>query len=171
MMNGVFAFARFSPDRQYRYLLTRDLGFPGEGSVMFIMLNPSTADEHQDDPTIRRCISFGKAWGFKTLYVTNLSPLRATDPKVLLAAGMEPDEVWHKNLETIRDRAMNCRLVVAAWGVHGMAEGRANRVLSELAPLKDVRCLGVTKDGHPRHPLYVPSGTEPRPYRHGGKVP
>ena len=72
MIEVAVVLARFSPDRQYRYLLSRDLGFPGDGSVMFIMLNPSTADKHQNDPTIRRCISFGKAWSFKTLYVTNL---------------------------------------------------------------------------------------------------
>ena len=172
--------ARFSPDRKYRYLLTRGLGFTGAGEVMFIMLNPSTADEHRDDPTIRRCISFGKAWGFQTLYVTNLSPLRATYPKELLAAGPEPDDVWEENLDYIIDTALGAVIVVAAWGVHGAAEGRDVRVLAELTRIRSVHCLGTTKDGHPRHPLYVAAGTDPSPYtlschvrlpyHHGGKA-
>ena len=170
MLINALSLARFSPDRRYRYLLLRDLGFTGEGAVMFIMLNPSTADEYEDDPTIRRCISFGKAWGFGTLYVTNLSPLRATDPKQLLAAGPEPEDVWQENLENILEAAMYCGIVVAAWGVHGVAAGRAGRVLEELEPLSTVHCLGLTADGHPRHPLYVPANTNIRPCLHGGKV-
>ena len=157
----------FSPDRAYRYLLCRDLGFTGEGAVMFIMLNPSTADEYTNDPTIRRCVAFGKAWGFGTLQVTNLSPLRATDPKVLLETGPEPPDVWDENLDYIMAAAGSSKLVVAAWGIHGAAEGRADRVLAQLEPLKDVFCLGVTAKGFPRHPLYVPSETKVIHYRHG----
>ena len=81
---------------------------------MFVMLNPSTADEHRDDPTIRRCIGFAKGWGYRTLYVTNLSPLRATYPKELLAAGPEPESIWQENLDNILDTAMVCGIVVAA---------------------------------------------------------
>ena len=170
MLIIAFPLARFSPDRQNRYLLSRDLGFAGDGACMFVMLNPSTADETKDDPTIRRCISFANAWGYRTLYVTNLSPLRATDPKELLAAGPEPEDVWQENMDNILETAMHCGLVVAAWGVHGVAEGRADLVMAELSPLKEVCCLGITKQGHPRHPLYVPAGTPVTHYRHGGKA-
>ena len=81
--------AKFSADRKYRYLLTRQLGF-GDGAVMFLMLNPSTADESHDDSTIRRCINFGKAWGYGWLYVCNLSPFRSPDPRHVVAYGTEP---------------------------------------------------------------------------------
>ena len=91
--------ARFSDDRRYRYLLTRRVG-SGTKSVMFLMLNPSTADEVRDDPTIRRCIGFANSWECGWLYVTNLSPLRATDPADVLEAGPEPDDVWDSNMKT-----------------------------------------------------------------------
>ena len=160
---------RFSPDRKYRFLLSRDLGFAGEGSIMFVMLNPSTANEHQDDPTIRRCISFGKRWGFKTLFVTNLSALRATDPKKLIEAGPEPDDVWDQNIENVIETALYCRMVVAAWGAHGHVENRAARVLEALGPYATTYCLGTTNAGEPLHPLYIPATTRPYPYWRGGK--
>ena len=163
--------ATLGPDRKYRYLLTRQLGFVGDGAVMFVMLNPSTADEHQDDPTVRRCISFGKRWGFGTLFVTNLSPLRATDPKQLIEAGPEPDDVWDQNTDTIIETvALYCRMVVAAWGAHGRVENRAKRVLELLSPFTVIHCLGTTKAGEPLHPLYISATTRPYPYRHGGKA-
>ncbi len=117
--------AKFSPDRRYRYILCRDLGFQGEGRAMFTMLNPSTADEHRDDPTIRRCIRFARSWGYGWLYVTNLSPFRATDPAEMLAEGPEPPGVWDQNLDHIMSAAGSSELVIAAWGNHGSAEGRA----------------------------------------------
>ena len=167
MLRNFFALARFSDDRKYRYFLSRGLGFGGDGAAMFVMLNPSTAAEYRDDPTIRRCIGFAKAWGYRTLYVTNLSPLRATDPKELLAAGPEPEDVRQENLENILETAIYCQVVVAAWGVHGAAEGRADHVIQALEPLTEVHCLGLTAAGHPKHPLYVPANTRLSPYRHG----
>ena len=163
--------ARFSPDRKYRYFLSRDLGFTGAGACMFVMLNPSTADETADDPTIRRCIGFAKTWGYRTLFVTNLSPLRATDPKELLAAGPEQGDVWQENIGNILEMAMYCGIVVAAWGVHGAAERRADRVAQALELHRlHAYCLGTTKGGHPRHPLYVTANTKPRLYRQGGEA-
>ena len=170
MLRNFFALARFSADRKYRYFLSRGLGFGGDGAVMFVMLNPSTADEYRDDPTIRRCIGFAKAWGYRTLYVTNLSPLRATDPKELLAAGPEPEGVRRENLENILETALYCQVVVAAWGVHGAAEGRAGHVIQALEPLTEVHCLGLTAAGHPKHPLYVPANTGLSLYRHRQKA-
>ena len=156
--------ARFSDDRRYRYLLTRRVG-TGKKRVMFLMLNPSTADEVRNDPTIARCIGFASSWDCGWLYVTNLSPLRATDPADVLRVGPEPDDVWDTNVENILETAMCCDFTVAAWGNHGAAEGRADRVLAQLgANGKKVLCLGVTQQGYPRHPLYVPADTRPVPY-------
>ena len=179
--------ARFSPDRKYRYLLSRDLGFVGNGSVMFLMLNPSTADETRNDRTIRRCINFGKAWGYARLYVCNLSPFRSPEPKHVVAAGTEPSEVWRENFTTILTTAEKCDLVVAAYG--GMASGLPpvydyepgeplDREAVIIEALKacghDVQCLGVTKQGNPKHPLYLKADTKPEPfpgpYRHRGKA-
>ena len=164
--------AKFSSDRKYRYLLTRRVGL-ADDAVTFVMLNPSTADETQDDPTIRRCIAFAKAWGFGGLHVVNLSPLRATDPKELLAAGRESDAVWDENLEHIWYKAQTSNMVIAAWGVHGAAENRDSRVMGELREnVGIVYCLGLTKDGHPKHPLYLKADTVPvpltRPYTFPG---
>ena len=177
MEGGHAASARFSPDRKYRYLLTR--AFPVEYSgglrlvVNFIMMNPSTADEKADDPTIRRCIGFARAWGYTDLNITNLSPFQATDPKELREAGPEPDDVWQENIGVILDMICASDGVVAAWGVHGAIDVRADRVVAAIVEaIPDVRltCLGVTKEGHPRHPLYLPSDVARTPYRHGGKA-
>ena len=175
MTTGQALVATFSPDRKYRYLLTRRVGF-ADDSVTFVMLNPSTADETQDDPTIRRCIDFANRWGFGWLHVVNLSPLRATAPKELLAAGRESDAVWDENLEHIRSEALASNMVIAAWGVHGAAENRDYYVMSELrGNVEMVYCLGLTKGGHPKHPLYLKANTVPvpltRPYPFpGGQV-
>ena len=178
--------AKFSPHRKYRYLLTRQLGF-GDGAVMFLMLNPSTADETRNDPTIRRCTNFGKAWGYGWLYVCNLSPFRSSEPKHVVAAGTEPGEVWRENFTTILTTARRCDLVVAAYGWHVDAlpavydyepGARLNREAVIIEALKadgqNIQCLGVTKQGHPKHPLYLKAGTVPVPFawprRHGGKA-
>ena len=178
--------AKFSPGRKYRYLLTRQLGF-GDGAVMFLMLNPSTADEVSNDPTIRRCINFGKAWGHGWLHVCNLSPFRSPDPKHVAAAGTERSDIWNENYDTILTTARRCNLVVAAYGAHADAlpvvydyktGAKLNREALAIEALKgeghDVRCLGMTKQGHPKHPLYLKADTKPvpfpGPYRHGGKA-
>ena len=155
--------AKFSPDRKYRYLLSRRVGF-GDSQAMFVMLNPSTADEERNDPTIRRCIAFANTWGYGWLRITNLSPYRATRPKGLLAQGMEPLEVRAFNLQTILETARASDLIVAAWGNHGQAEARAGLVLDALLDEGlELHCLGTTQQGHPLHPLYVPAVARPVP--------
>src|SRR5581483_9586135 len=97
----------------YRYSLAR---FFGDGGVVnFIMLNPSTADAETDDPTIRRCLGFAKAWGYGTLVVTNLFAYRATDPAELAKAG---DPVGPDNDTRLWSEAQLSDLVVCAWGNH-----------------------------------------------------
>lgn len=145
--------AVLSPCRTWRYALERRWG--SGPFVMFVGLNPSTADEHVDDPTIRRCIRFAKDWGFGGLLMANLFGYRATKPADLVKAAdpIGPDtDVW---LTTLSCRSA---LVVAAWGAHAFTERRAGDVLELLG---DVYALGLTKDGAPRHPLYMRADSKP----------
>ena len=145
--------AVFSPERAHRYVLTRtwDTALP---AMTWVMLNPSTADAMTDDPTIRRCKAFARREGCGGISVVNLFGLRATDPRDLTDAR---DPVGPANDRFI-DMHAQASLVVAAWGAGGTLHGRAREVGQRLTaagvPLK---CLGVTRDGHPRHPLYVRS--------------
>lgn len=155
--------AQFDRSGTYRYSLTRC--WSGHGAtVVFIMLNPSTADARQDDPTIRRCIGFARAWGFSALEVVNLFAYRAAHPARLRAA---PRPVGPRNDRHLRAALARADAVVAAWGVHGAWLGRDRAVAGMLddpglglAP----QCLGLTKGGHPRHPLYLPLDAGRRPY-------
>lgn len=136
----------------YRYSLTRSWG--GGPYALWVMLNPSTADASQDDPTIRRCIGFTKSWGYRKLIVVNLFALRATDPAELLR---HPSPHGPENVQTIRRHLVTAHVVVAAWGAHRAVERRNAPSLVRLAEDqgKQVLCLGTTKAGAPRHPLYV----------------
>lgn len=146
----------FSPCRAYRYTLWREW-IGGEGYAMFVGLNPSTADETQDDPTIRRCIAFAKAWGYAGLCMTNLFAFRATDPKVMKAAG---DPVGPENDRHLLIAGAGAGVIVAAWGANGTHRGRDSEVRWLLPRLQ---CLSLTKDGHPGHPLYLRKTLTPTP--------
>lgn len=144
--------AWLSADRAYRYVLTRRWD---DGPVMaWIMLNPSTADADTNDPTIRRCIGFARREGCGAIWVVNLFALRATDPRVLRAS---PDPVGPANDSFLRERTRT-DYVVAAWGAHGSLNGRSHEVRTALADIP-LLCLGITRGGEPRHPLYVQSDT------------
>ena len=141
----------------YRYRLTRN--WSNERDACFIMLNPSTADASRDDPTIRRCIAFAKSWGCGGIVVVNLFALRATDPAQLVAASIDGiDPIGPQNDEQIQHALDRCHPVVCAWGAKG---GFLERDQAVLAILKHqfiaYSCLGKTKGGHPRHPLYLRS--------------
>ena len=142
-----------SDDRVYRYSLWREW-IGGEGYVMFIGLNPSTADETLDDPTIRRCVGFAKAWGFSALCMANLFAFRATKPKVMKQAS---DPVGKDNDKWLRHLCDGASLVIAAWGTDGSYLARDRKVCNLLGAMD---CLGVTKDGYPRHPLYLRADVE-----------
>ena len=149
--------AELSTDQTYRYQLGRF--WSGLGAVAtFIMLNPSTADAHVDDPTIRRCIGFAKSWGCGGLRVVNLYALRSTDPRNLWT---HPDPVGPDNDICLGATAMQTSgsgaPLVAAWGAHAKAD-RVKQVL-EILQGQRLQCLGVTKSGAPRHPLYIASAT------------
>lgn len=153
--------ATISNDGVYRYLLGRRWG--AGKLVTYVMLNPSTADATVDDPTIRRCMGFARSWGFGGIRVVNVYALRATRPVHLWEAG---DPVGPQNDEylalILHLAEMNEAPVVAAWGVHAK-EARVREIMA-LPGSERVECLGVTKDGHPRHPLYLKSTAERAPW-------
>lgn len=142
--------ATFSPDRKYRYALWRQW-IQSQPYALFIGLNPSTANEHDDDPTIRRCKRFARDWGYGALCMANLFALRATAPKDMLS-GESP--IGTDNDRWLRDLAKSAGIIVCAWGTNGSHLGRDEYVRNLLADY-ELKCLGVTKHGHPRHPLYV----------------
>lgn len=157
--------ATFSECRLYRYSLWRDWAdsdtFPGR--CVFIGLNPSTADEQDDDPTIRRCIGFAKAWGFPGMTMLNAYAWRSTDPTGLL---IPDDPVGPGNDAAIRDTVSRAELVVCCWGNHCLRE-RQEKILdviystgSGLRMAKLVQCLGRNASGSPKHPLYLSKATK-----------
>lgn len=145
--------ARISEDEKYRYELSRVWNRSAPTQV-WVMLNPSTADAELDDPTIRRCIGFSKRAGYGGITVLNLYALRATSPRDLLG---HPDPEGPENISAWREvfEKMDIPTAVAAWGVPPKL--RSSQALSISAPIR-WKCLGTTKDGHPRHPLYVRGG-------------
>lgn len=149
--------AEFSKCGTYRYVLKREIPclLRWVKPVLFIMLNPSTADEVNNDPTIRRCISFANREHCTDLTVVNIFALRATDPRELKR---HKDPVGPKNDERIDSmifRHLNYGIVVAAWGAHPMARERGQQLINKYG--EHILCLGTTKQGSPRHPLYVKS--------------
>lgn len=156
--------AVLSRDGQYRYALSRVWDEEGR-AVLFVGLNPSTADHRVDDPTIRRCMAFARAWGFGRLRVANLFAYRTSSPARLLRA-VEP--VGPRNDRWIGRLARDAHVTIAAWGNHGAFRGRDAEVV-EL--LRAPHCLAVNESGQPKHPLYVQGSTRPRPLlvesRHG----
>jgi hypothetical protein len=145
--------AVISPCGKYRYRLTRAWG--NGWFLPFVMLNPSTADANFDDPTIRRCIGFARREGANAIVVVNLFAFRATDPKAMLA---EPHRVGPENERAIYEVAQDAKRakmpIICAWGAQ--AGNHAMFTVDYLrAQGAALMCLGKTKDGHPRHPLYV----------------
>jgi hypothetical protein len=161
--------ATFSPCRTWRYCLWRRwrdhgifdiddtrLGDDNQDVCAFIGLNPSTADELEDDPTIRRCIGFAKSWGFGGIAMLNLFAFRATDPKDMKAA-RDPVGPW--NDDALRRVTRVCRSTICCWGAHGSFRFRDSHVKALLFR-KSTYCLGRTNDGQPKHPLYLKATTE-----------
>lgn len=135
-------------------------------SALFIMLNPSTADGDQDDPTIRRCVGFAKAWGYDRMEVVNLFAWRATKPADLLAVNHPDDPVGENNREHIRRAAAGAGIIVCAWGAQGGHLGQDETTLGWLSDAQLRRChaLKTTKEGYPGHPLYIAASTVPVPF-------
>lgn len=140
-----------SPCRTYRYTLWREFGGVLDDSryVMFIGLNPSTADEVENDPTIRRCIGFAKSWGYNTLCMVNLFAFRTKEPADMLKVA---DPIGPDNDQYLVSLAREASVVVAAWGNDGAHLGRDAAV---RAMLPNLYCLSKTKAGQPGHPFIL----------------
>lgn len=193
--------ARLSKDGKYRYHLWREWRSPttpnenwrwlsddgkiegaavdGVGeplgapkSVLFVMLNPSTADGEVDDPTIRRCVAFANSWGYDRLDVVNLFAYRTSSPAELRALNFTDDPVGPDNVNTVRalieERGdffgSGVDKVVCAWGAHGGHMQQDEEMLGWLMPAATL-CLGVTGAGYPKHPLYLRADTQLHPYK------
>lgn len=153
--------AVYSDCEAYRYALTR-IWDPAGRKVTFVMLNPSTATELQNDPTVERCERRARALGFGAFRVTNIFAFRATDPKVMRA---QPEPVGPANDAAIAEAADWADQVIAAWGTHGEHMGRGAVVETLLrATDKPVFHLGLSKAGHPKHPLYIAYAQQPQPW-------
>lgn len=156
--------ASVSSCERYRYALWRDWSdLFGGGRVCWIMLNPSTADGEVDDPTIRRCMGFSKAWGYGGIIVLNLFAFRSTDPAGLIYTD---DPIGPGNDAAIRE-ALDSTLtdiVVCAWGANAPRE-RADAVLEIVREMDmEPHALRLTKSGEPAHPLYLPGSLLPWPF-------
>lgn len=153
-------YAVISHCRRYRYRLGRRWG---DGlPLLYVMLNPSTADAEADDPTIRRCIGFAKAHGFGAIDVVNLFAFRATNPADLLRAvhPVGPDNNWYITLA-----AREAGAVCVAWGANARESERPSEVLPLIRDQgHEPFCLSITKHGHPGHPLMLPNTSRLQPF-------
>ena len=139
--------ATFSNCRKYRYALSRSWD-DKKKIVLFIGLNPSTADEKKDDPTICRCINYAQSWGYGGLQVANLFAYRATKPTKLRYV---ENPVGDDNDQQLIKLSKMADLTVAAWGNEGALFNRDKQVI-KLIP--NLMCLKINKSGQPAHPLY-----------------
>lgn len=147
-------FADISLCQNYRYSLSR-IWDESKSLVLFIGLNPSTADEQDDDPTLRRCIGFAKNWGYGGVCMANLFAYRATQPKDLKLAS---DPIGPDNDEWLVKLTKQADIVIAAWGNDGAFLNRSSAV---QAMIPNIHCLKINKSGEPAHPLYQPAAAKP----------
>lgn len=151
--------AVYSDCGAYRYSLTRIWEAPGK-RVNFVMLNPSKADEMKNDPTVERCERRARLLGFGAFEVTNIFAWRDTDPHAMRRAA---HPIGPLNDRVLADAAARADMVIAAWGVHGAHRGRGTEVQTLLQTGGGaLHHLGLSKAGHPRHPLYLPYATPPQ---------
>lgn len=149
--------ALYSDCGTYRYLLTRDWGRGRR--LLYILLNPSTATEERNDPTVERCERRAMALGYAGFSVANLFAYRSTDPRALRQA---VDPVGPENDAILAKAAQAAGQVICGWGTHGAFLGRGATVAAALRSARpDLMHLGLTAAGHPRHPLYVGYATRP----------
>jgi hypothetical protein len=149
----------------HRLLLSREWLGSG-GTVNWIMLNPSTADDVFDDPTIRKCRGFSQRWGFSRLVVTNLFTFRASAPGDMKTCAQND---WARAIgyadKALIEQAEQADLIVAAWGLHGNFMGRADDVLARVLPTTKLYCIGKTKYGFPLHPVMAAYISKPELFR------
>lgn len=146
--------ALFSNCGKYRYKLWR-IWNEDQATVLFIMLNPSTADHTKDDATIRRCIGFAKSWGFGGIYIGNLFGYRTSDPKDLKNLN---DSRGPFNLIHLKALSKISKMTICAWG---NKQGRQENLIKEF---NNLHYLELAKDGTPKHPLYLKKNLLPQPF-------
>jgi hypothetical protein len=150
---AIHSTADYSPCKTYRFTLKRNYG-SGNGTLNFILLNPSTATEAFNDPTIGRCEIRTLAGGFSRMIITNIFAFRATDPTVMMASD---DPVGDANDAAILACAQEADSVICAWGEHGKLRQRGDYVKALLQQHRlPMTALKINKSGHPAHPLYLP---------------
>lgn len=158
---NIIGSAFFSEDKQYRYHLTRHWD-KDKPAAVFCMLNPSTADDVRNDPTIKRCQERAMLWGCGSLIVVNAFALRSTDPKALYKHN---DPIGPRNSEVIFEAVKNAKYVICGWGKHGKYAKRDRQVLAIIKAAGAIpMALKVNKDGSPSHPLYIGYNVEPKPF-------
>lgn len=169
-VTGGAEFGPMGTDDPHRYRLWRNLrqGIMSHRLISFVLLNPSTATHTEDDPTIRRCIGYARAWGFGVMQVLNIFALRSTWPKALYDC---PEEmaIGALNDLILIDQCRQSERVVCGWGVHGELHNRGGKVreliirnaAGYVAHGWKLNVLGLTKDGHPKHPLYLKKDLQP----------
>lgn len=158
--------ALFDEDRVHRFLLWRNWE-PLLPQMMVIGLNPSTADEELDDPTIRRCIGFARDLGYGGLIMANVFPYRSTDPKKLPPAVEQPMKANQNYiLEAAAGLSTHGGIIVAAWGTGPVWRRWHGRQLAKLIRFRGIllHCFRRTKAGDPAHPLYLPKSLRPELY-------
>lgn len=152
--------AKFSPDRLYRYSLHR-IWNDSRPLLLFVLLNPSTADETRDDPTIKRCIARAINTGFGGVEIVNIFAWRSIYPKSLLTCD---DPVGPENDHAIRRATERSQMVICGWGKHGELHDRGRVVLKLIRSASRVpHALKLNADGTPRHPLYLGYSIKPFP--------
>ena len=149
--------AIFSPCETYRYSLTR-VWNDKRKSIIFIGLNPSTADENNDDPTIRKCMHYAYQWDFGGLIMVNLFAFRATHPNDLKKSKLP---VGKNNNHFIINSIKESEMTIVAWGNDGQLYGRDKEVLKLIS---NPMCLNINKTGQPAHPLYQKNDASPKTY-------
>ena len=159
--------ALISPCGRYRYRLSRRWG---EGGVLlFVMLNPSTADADKDDPTIRRCVNLARSWGHSALVVANVYGYRATKPADLVAAAEAGEDTYGPGNLASLQQVLRADLVVAAWGAnltHDRIPGTIQKAVAKNGGHGVLfHHVGRTQGGIPRHPLYVKASTRPTQWK------
>ena len=160
--------AIFSPDGEHRYALHRHLGFPAldKRSMLFVMLNPSTAGMATNDTTVRRCLYFARREGMIDLLIGNLWPLVSTSPRTVFNRRI-PAKAERRNEAWLRAMAAKAERIVCAWGAYGEIEAHGRYVhdrLCEWGHADKLRCLGTNLNGEPRHPLRLRRDTPLAPF-------
>jgi hypothetical protein len=152
--NGKDSIAIFSPDMEYRYVLTKKTGIPGNKILIWLMLNPSTADAFKLDPTVTRCFKRSQRMGANEMIILNLFAMRSPYPtdlyKVFDPVG-QWNNYWISYVVTLKENIS----IVCAWGSHPKVKERAEYVLGMIPKQIPLLCLGITKEGWPVHPLHI----------------